>query len=231
MKKILVSVLFLLSLCIIFSTSKAQAMQNPWVDCGADFECATKVSGITFPLRLSNYWIRAMQGMIEVSYPFDEFRDVAVRKTVVSAIDDISGVYTKYPINRKIKLKNGIMVSTRGSLSKIYVMNMSADTGYYSAFCEKGMSKKEAQGVYDVIREAENPELPAKIIPNKYSSCELGDLVGDDVKRIKYNEYKIDYHKKDFNKKEIIKLADECLLEGVSNQREMDCCMTIKMYQ
>lgn len=229
MKKIVILVL-LIGFIITSALSKSQAMPNPWVDCQDNFECATKVSGINFPLTLSNYWIRAMKNMIEISYPLDEFRNVVVRKTELENDKDISGVYTKFPINKKLKLKNGVKVDIRGTFRKIYVMNLSAETGIYSAYCKQGMSKKEVQGVYEVIKEAEEPKLPFEALQNKYSFCELGDLVGKDVKRIKYQYYNVDYHTKDFTQKEVLEFAKECLLEGVVTQSEMDCCMINKMY-
>ena len=144
-------------ICVsIILSLKVQAMQNPWVDCGDDFECATRVSGISFPLRLSNYWIRSMKDMIEIRYPLDEFRNVEVRKKIRDCGYDISGVYTRYPLNRKMKLKNGIVVNTRGTFRKIYVVNMNTLKAYYSAYCKQGMSKKEARGVCEVILEAES---------------------------------------------------------------------------
>ena len=38
-------------------------------------------------------------------------------------------------------------------------MNMSASTGYYSAYCKEGMSYKEVEGIYEVIRQAEEPKF------------------------------------------------------------------------
>ena len=63
-----------------------------------------------------------------------------------------------------------------------------------------------------------------------YSYCELGDLVGDDVERIVYKDFNIDYHTEDFAKAQIEELAQECINENVKKQYQMDCCMSIKMY-
>ncbi len=63
-----------------------------------------------------------------------------------------------------------------------------------------------------------------------YSACELGDLVGDDVERIQYDGYNLDYHTKDFTNEKVINFARRCINEKVSNQYEMDCCLTYKMY-
>lgn len=67
-------------------------------------------------------------------------------------------------------------------------------------------------------------------VNSKYSNCELGDLVGDDVERIRYKIFDIDYHREDFSREQIEKFAQECIEDNVKNQYQMDCCITIKMY-
>ena len=67
-------------------------------------------------------------------------------------------------------------------------------------------------------------------VNDKYLNCELGDLVGDDVERIRYNNFDVDYHSEDFSKDQIEKFAKECINDNVKDQYQMDCCMTIKMY-
>ncbi|MCQ2753902.1 MAG: DUF3089 domain-containing protein [bacterium] len=64
----------------------------------------------------------------------------------------------------------------------------------------------------------------------KYSNCELGDLVGEDVERLYFSGYHIDYHTEEFSKEQAKKFAKDCLNEGVLNQYQMDCCTTRKMY-
>lgn len=63
-----------------------------------------------------------------------------------------------------------------------------------------------------------------------YSSCQLGDMIGQDVETIDYNGMSIDYHSDDFTEKQIKKLASECSKEGIKNQSEMNCCINLKMY-
>ena len=48
-------------------------------------------------------------------------------------------------------------------------------------------------------------------INSKYSNCELGDLVGDDVERIEYQNFYIDYHTEDFTKSQIEDFAQKCV--------------------
>lgn len=169
MKKLLILVVtfFVLVSCSQKSTinenSNSMSMPNPWTDCDTDLNKASEIAGFTFPLILSNYTVRAMKEMIEINYPLDEFRIVCVRKTNSQQYadnGDISGVYTEYPINKKITLDNGVPIKVRGTQDKIYVMNMSASNGYYSAYCKDGMSLKEVEEIYQVIAEAEAPKLP-----------------------------------------------------------------------
>ena len=63
----------------------------------------------------------------------------------------------------------------------------------------------------------------------KYSNCEIGDLVGDDVERIVYKNFNLDYHTNDFEKSQIEDFAQKCLDEGIKNQYQMDCCIRSKM--
>ena len=73
---------------------------------------------------------------------------------------DNSGDYNKYPDNKIYTLENGVDINIRGDKNKIYVMYFMAESGVYSARCEQGMTKREVEGIYNVIREAEEPKLP-----------------------------------------------------------------------
>lgn len=140
---------------------KLVGMPNTWTECNTDFKCGTKNAGFNFPLSLSNYKIRAMKGMFEISYPLDEFRTVTVRKGFDESNNgDNSGDYNKYPDNKIYTLENGVDINIRGDKNKIYVMYFMAESGVYSARCEQGMTKREVEGIYNVIREAEEPKLP-----------------------------------------------------------------------
>ena len=144
---------------------KMVGMPNPWTDCGTNFNQAAQIAGFTFLLKLSNCDVRAMKGMIEINYPLDETRTVCVRKTdseEFSNNGDISGVYIDYPVNEKITLQNSVPIQTRGTGDKIYVMNMAASSGYYSAYCKDGMSLQEVEEIYNTIAEAETSELYSK---------------------------------------------------------------------
>lgn len=145
----------------ITQNNKSTMIANPWTDCNDDLVQASKIAGFTFPLVLSNYWVRAMNGMIEINYPLDEFRTVCIRKveTLKNNQEDISGVYYNYPINKETRLPNDVPIKIRADENKVYVMSMSASNGYYSAYCKDGMSMEEVYGVYKVIAEAESEKL------------------------------------------------------------------------
>jgi len=137
-------------------------MANPWTDCGTNFNQAAQIAGFTFPLKVSDCDVRAMKNMIEINYPLDQVRKVCVRKTDTEKFSndgDISGVYIDYPVNEEIKLKKSVPVKVRGTDDKIYVMNMVASNGYYSAYCKDGMSLQEIEQIYETIAEAETSEL------------------------------------------------------------------------
>lgn len=137
-------------------------MANPWTDCGTDFEQASLIAGFTFPLKLLKCDVRAMDGMIEVNYPLDETRTVCVRKTDTDKFannGDISGVYIDYPVKKEVLLQNCVPVQTRGSKYKIYVMNMVASNGYYSAYCKYGMTLEDLEKIYNLIAEAEMTKI------------------------------------------------------------------------
>ena len=139
--------------------TKMIGMANPWTDCGTNFSQAAQIAGFTFPLKLSKCDVRAMKNMIEINYPLDETKMVCVRKTATEEFSnngDISGVYIEYPVNEKIMLKDAVPIYTRGTGDKIYVMNMAASSGYYSAYCKDGMSLQEIEGIYNIIAEAES---------------------------------------------------------------------------
>lgn len=165
-KKFFTTIICLGSLLLAGCTENTQ-MANPWSDCNDNLAQAAKIAGFKIPLLLSNYTVRAMKDMIEITYPLDEFREVTVRKSLSNETGDISGDYNKYPINETITIQGGVPIQIRGDKDKIYVMNMSAYSGYYSARCEKGMSLKEVEGIYEVLREAEDAQIPPEAFGEK----------------------------------------------------------------
>lgn len=160
MKKIILSFLIVLVLFILNGCTKTIGMANPWEEFNMDLVAASKKAGFSFPLELKDFKTRAMKGMIEVEFPLDNERNLIIRKAETSTTDDISGVYNDYPVNREIMLYNAVPIKLRGDKDKIYVMNMSASNGYYSAYCEKGMNEKEVAFIYELIRQAEEPKFP-----------------------------------------------------------------------
>ena len=149
---------------MLYSGQNAYAMPNPWIDCKDDIYCASQKAGFNFPLRVQNYSVRAMKDMIEITFPLDKNRTVTVRKSQESngqwdenGIIDISGVYNNYPVNKSIRLKNGVIFNVRGSKKKYYVVTFVAETGYYSFYSNDGMNLKDINRFYTLLEEAEAP--------------------------------------------------------------------------
>lgn len=148
--------------CTVADKNISQMAQipNPWQDCNDNLEQAAKIAGFNFPLVLSNFTVRAMKDMVEITYPLDEVRYVTVRKSQEEINGgDNSGDYNKYPQNDVFTLDNGVNLNVRRNDDKIYVMYFGAESGYFSARCEQGMSYKEVEGIYKVIAEVEALKL------------------------------------------------------------------------
>ncbi len=169
-KKIIVT--FNIMVCLFFNVGctsistnerlNSIGMLNPWVDCHNDLQCAQKIAKFSFPLVLSNFNVRAMKDMIEITYPIDEYRDVVVRKTTEELYNktDISGNYNKYPTEQTLIFENGVEFKVKRDEKLIYVAYFGASSGYYSISCLKGITEKELFQIYTVIAEAEAPKTP-----------------------------------------------------------------------
>lgn len=143
-----------------YKTMPIVGMHNPWSECQENYSCAEKIAGFNMPLKLSNYSVRAMKDMIEVTYPLDEFRNVVVRKSIDESKGvDNSGDYNEYD-ESILTLSNGVEINLRKKDGKIIVMYFAAESGCYSARCEKGMTEKEVEDIYNVIAEVEASKLP-----------------------------------------------------------------------
>ena len=175
---------FFTLICLIsFSAGlNAQSIPNPWIDCKDDIYCGAQKAGFNFPLRVQNYNVRAMKDMIEITFPLDNKRTVTVRKSEIfegladeNGIKDISGVYNDYPINKNVKLKNGVIFSVRGDKKKFYVVSFGAETGYYSFYSPNGMKMKDINKFYNLLEEAEAPRYSFDE-KNNYTIEQLQDL-------------------------------------------------------
>lgn len=154
-----------LTACTKDQLSNRTLIPNPWHDCQNDLEKASKIAGFKFPLVLSNFTVRSMKNMIEITYPLDENRYVSVRKAYdvdekTNPTFDVSGDYNVYTVNKYINLAQEVAVHVRGyDDNKFVIMSFAAESGYYTARCEQGMTKKELQGIFDVIKEAEQAKF------------------------------------------------------------------------
>lgn len=135
-------------------------MPNPWTDCGKDLNLAAQKAGFSFPLSLSDYTVRAMNDMIEVTYPLDKHRTVSVRKSgTESNGGNISGDYTNYPITDEVLIKSCVPIKLKRDQNKIYIMYFGAESGYFSARCPQGMNLQEVEKIYETIAAAETSNL------------------------------------------------------------------------
>ena len=143
----------------------AQSMVNPWIDCGNDITCGAEKAGFDFPLKVENYTVRAMNGMLELRFPVSGNRNVILRKSLTAQgeadenkIIDISGDYNQYPVNKTITLDNGVKFAVRGEEDNYKVVNFAAETGYYSIICDEGLNLQDIEYFYKLMEEAEAPK-------------------------------------------------------------------------
>lgn len=162
MKKIVFIACFAL---IALRACRAQSMINPWIECKDDIACGAQKAGFDFPLKVKNYTVRAMKGMLELRFPLADGRKVIVRKATTvdgkadeNGIIDISGDYNQYPVNKTITLDNGVKFSVRGEENSYKVVNFAAETGYYSIMCNEGLNKADIEYFYDLLAVSEAPK-------------------------------------------------------------------------
>ncbi len=162
MKKAVFIVCFII---VALSTYSAQSMINPWIDCENDINCGIKKAGFNLPLKVENYTVRAMEGMLELRFSLKDGRKVIVRKAQTydgnadeNGIIDISGDYNNYPINKTVTLNNGVKFSVRGDKDKYKVVNFAAETGYYAIMCDEGLDEEDIDYLYNILSEAEAPK-------------------------------------------------------------------------
>ncbi len=166
----------------LFEINMVHAIPNPWTECNDDIYCAANIAGFNFPLRIKNYSVRAMKGMMELKFPINKKRTVTVRKSTLSdgkfdknGIADISGDYNNYPVNKTIWIERAVPFNIRGEKNKFYVVNFAAETGYYSIMCEKGLKYKDIKYFYKLLEEAEAPRHSYDD-SNNYTIEQLQDL-------------------------------------------------------
>lgn len=164
--KNIVLIIFVFSLFIIqqMTNQKALAGQEVWKICGDDISCGTQLVGFKFPLRVDNYSVRATEKILEISFPIDRKRNITVRKShygidseVNSEINDISGIDKIYPVEKNIQIDNVVNFCVKGDNNKFYVANFAAESGYYSFYCEQGLSIRDIKFLYNLLEEAEAP--------------------------------------------------------------------------
>lgn len=164
MKKILYSVMLTAVALFCIGINRASAIPNPWIDCGGDISCGAKKAGFDLPVKVKNPNVRAMDGLLEITFPIDKKREVTVRKTLMygqfiseDGLQDISGDYNTYPVNKTIKIKDGVLFNVRGEKNRFNVASFASESGYYSFSCEKGLKTGDIKRLYKLIEKAEAP--------------------------------------------------------------------------
>lgn len=163
MRKLLYLILISAYIIFEFAFQNANAIENPWVNCGSDYSCAVQKAGFIYSLNVKNPSIRAMKDMIEIKFLLDKHRTVTARKStnyegvkIGIGINDISGVYGTYPVSKMIELDNGALFYARGQKNKYYIINYEDETGFYSFVCGSGIKIKDIKYLYKLILESKS---------------------------------------------------------------------------
>jgi len=182
MKNNILIVFILTAIISVNTVQKSDAIPNPWVDCKDNIYCGAQKAGFNFPIRVKNYTVRAMEDIMEITFPIRRKHMITVRKSLLydgiadeNGIKDISGDYNKYPINKKIRLKNGVIFNVRGVKKKFYVVNFAAETGYYSFSSREGITLRDIKKLYKLLEEAEAPRYNFDATDN-YTIEQLQDI-------------------------------------------------------
>lgn len=98
-----------------------------------------------------------------------------------------------------------------------------AITGNYVEYCRPyDMWKK---GTYTLPKQS-NPNDQGAI----YDSCQLGDLIGDNVDYIEYKGATIQFYTDEYTKDSATALAQACEAEGANTPDRLACCAAKKMF-
>lgn len=128
-------------------------MVNPWVDCGQDLQCAERVAGFAFPIKLSNYSVRAMHQMIEVIFSLDKSRTAIIRKSqICDSKTDLSEDYHHYEFRGVLIAPSGTHLQIRGDGNKIYVATFAVGASCYACSCQDGMTVDELYGLSGLVQ-------------------------------------------------------------------------------
>lgn len=153
MKKIAIVTFLLLNLCLL--TGCSQKEQGPvnnstWSECGSSFACLADNAGFSFKLDLSNFEARATKGLAEVTFPFINDNNVTIRKSLKISDDDISGVTTKFLVEKEVTVAD-LPVKVKGNGSVFYVANLNTEKAHYSIYCKTGMTTADIEKVINLI--------------------------------------------------------------------------------
>ena len=69
---------------LLFAIQTVSALPNPWVECKDNIYCGAKKAGFNFPVNVKKYNVRAMKGMMEISFPLSIRRNVIKNVKVIN---------------------------------------------------------------------------------------------------------------------------------------------------
>ena len=142
--------------CANSEDKKFIGLANPWIDCKTSMSCAEKKAGFEFPVEIKNAKIRAMDGIIEVSFPIDETKSAVLRKGILTDID-LSGDYNEYPNTNLIKFPDhkDTLFLVRADKDKIFVVNFEAFKHSYSISSPEGITIDDVKAIYEIVEKAD----------------------------------------------------------------------------
>lgn len=123
-------------------------MPNPFVECDT-MQKAYNLAGFTMtaPEKIDSVYnsriIRAINGnFIEVIYPNAKDTGDEVRLRKGFALDDVSGDYHSYPVNKKLSV-GGKSVLLRGEANNFHVASWTVGKYSYAVTARKGLPEKQ----------------------------------------------------------------------------------------
>ena len=117
-------------------------------------------------------------------------------------------------------------------LTAIYDDRVDIGTEVYKAFMGPNtwIEKESMFGNDNEITEEQSKQSNSNDPGAKYDSCQLGDLIGDNVEYIEYKGATIQFYTDEYTKDSATALAQACEAEGANTPDRLACCAAKKMF-
>lgn len=171
-----------------------------FTNCNKDAVLAEEIAYFPFNLGtvMEDYELLATNLIIEARYSVGD-KQMVIRKSSVYN-SDFSGSGVTYPLTIAT-LDNGVEYCKRENDGLIYVATMSGESGYFTIYCEQGMTVAEVEEAYNVIAAVESAAkketmmLVPSIIDDPLSMAPLDVLkpAMEVYKRFAVFSYPVDY--------------------------------------